>query len=110
MFSKVTFLVQHGEDTDRLNYLISHVTAEYDSAHGKSYPGRPIILDYSVEVDVKEIPVSVLEQGMTMIGKNGAEATVHRVYPTASGIYVTMDTEFGAFERRYAPDETVTVK
>jgi len=110
MFSEVTFLVENGEDTDRLNDFLSHVIAEYDSAHAKSYPGRVIVLDYTVKVDVKDVPAKTLREGMTVIGKNGAEATVHSVSLMVSRVRVELDTEFGNIIRDFDYDETVTVK
>lgn len=52
MISKVTFTVSHGEDTDRLQAMINHVMAEYDTSMSLVYPGRVIVLDYEVNVDI----------------------------------------------------------
>lgn len=52
MRSLIILEVEHGEDTDRLNHMIGHILHEYDREVGKTYPGRPVVNDYTVRVDL----------------------------------------------------------
>lgn len=61
MRSLIILEVEHGEDTDRLAHMISHIVHEYDTNMRDSYPGRPVVNDYSVRVDLP--PCFVLESG-----------------------------------------------
>lgn len=52
MRSLVIIEVEHGEDTDRLESMVAHVLTEYSANMEKVYPGRPVVNDYTVRVDL----------------------------------------------------------
>lgn len=108
MITEIRIFVEHGDTTDPL-------TEYLDSLPGtnENFPNEQeglTVLGYTVSVDTDSIPIDVLQEGMTMVGKSGDTADVYRVVHMASGIVVTLDTQFGSYERTYAPGEIVTVK
>lgn len=54
MRSLLILEVQHGEDTDRLSFMIDHILHEYNEMMGHHYPGRPVVTDYTLRVDVPD--------------------------------------------------------
>lgn len=54
MRSLIILEVEHGEDTDSLQRIISHVLMEYDRHMARVYPGRAVVTNYTVRVDLPE--------------------------------------------------------
>lgn len=52
MRSLIILEVEHGEDTDRMAHMITHILNEYNDHMETVYPGRPVVNDYTVKVDL----------------------------------------------------------
>lgn len=52
MRSLIIIEVENGEDTDGIERFVNHVQQEYSPHMAEVYPGRVVMLDYTLRVDI----------------------------------------------------------